>query len=290
MKISGFTFVRNAVKYDYPVVESITSILSIVDEFVVSVGNSEDNTLQLIQSIPSSKIRIVHSIWDDTLREGGKVLAVETDKAFTKISPDSDWAFYLQADEVVHEKYFDTIIQNAKMNLENLKVEGLLFKYLHFYGTYDYVGDSRRWYNREIRLIRNDTSIRSYKDAQGFRKDGRKLNVKLIDAYIYHYGWVKNPAQQKHKVEDFHIYWSNDQQVRFQREQHELFDYMKDADILKKFEETHPAVMQKRINKKNWDIDFNLSRKKLSLKDSLLHKIEKITGKRLFDYKNYHII
>lgn len=290
MKISGFTFVRNAIKYDYPVVESITSILPIVDEFVVSVGNSEDNTLQLIKSIASPKIKIIHSVWDDTLREGGKVLAVETDKAFAQIAGDSDWAFYLQADEVVHEKYHETILREAKEYLNAPKVEGLLFKYLHFYGTYDYVGDTRKWYNREIRIIRNDKNIHSYRDAQGFRKNGEKLKVKLIDAYIYHYGWVKSPQQQKHKVEDFHIYWSKDQEAQFKKEQHELFDYMKDADILRKFDETHPAVMQKRILEKSWNIQFDLSRKKLSFTDTILYKIEKWTGKRLFDYKNYKII
>lgn len=290
MKISGFTFVRNAVKYDYPVVESISSILPIVDEFIVSVGNSEDNTLQLIESINSPKIKIFNSVWDDTLREGGKVLAIETDKAFAHVSSGSDWAFYLQADEVVHEKYFDKIIGEAQLYLDNPKVEGLLFKYIHFYGTYDYVGDTRRWYNREIRIIRNDKNILSYRDAQGFRKDGRKLNVKLIDAFIYHYGWVKHPKQQQHKIEDFHIYWSKDQEALFKNEQNALFDYMKEADSLKKFEETHPAVMKKRISEKNWDIGFDPSKKKMSFKDAFLYKIEKMTGKRLFDYKNYHII
>ena len=48
MKVCGFSFIRNAVKYDYPIVESIRSILPICDKFVVAVGNSEDNTLQLI--------------------------------------------------------------------------------------------------------------------------------------------------------------------------------------------------------------------------------------------------
>src|SRR5690606_1981462 len=109
MQISGFTFVRNAIQYDYPVVESIRSILPIVDEFIVSVGNSEDQTLSLIQSMQSPKIKIIESIWDDSLREGGRVLAIETDKAFSHVSEKTDWAFYLQADEVVHEKYHQTI-------------------------------------------------------------------------------------------------------------------------------------------------------------------------------------
>lgn len=287
MKISGFTFVRNAVKYDYPVVESITSILPIVDEFVVNAGNSEDETLQLIESISSPKIRIVHSVWDESLREGGKVLAAETDKAFANISPDSDWGFYLQADEVVHEKYLETIVSSAKKHLNNPIVEGLLFKYLHFYGTYDYFGDSRRWYNREIRIIRNDRSIRSYRDAQGFRKNGNKLNVKLIEASIYHYGWVKHPQYQQQKRERFETYWGHEMKSE---EKKDFFDYLNNADSLQKFEGTHPEVMQKRVKEKNWDIPFDLSRKNMSWKDSLLYQIEKLTGKRLFDYKNYRIL
>ena len=109
MKVSGFTFVRNAVKFDYPVVESIKSILPVCNEFIVSVGNSEDGTLELIKSIESPKIKIYESFWDDSQRTGGRILAIETNKALKQVSPDSDWAFYIQADEVVHEKYFDNI-------------------------------------------------------------------------------------------------------------------------------------------------------------------------------------
>ena len=64
MKLSAFTFVRNAVKYDYPVLESIKSILPVVDEFIVAVGNSEDDTLALIKSIDSPKIKIIETVWD----------------------------------------------------------------------------------------------------------------------------------------------------------------------------------------------------------------------------------
>ena len=137
MKICGFTFVRNAVKLDYPVVESITSILPIVDLFIVSVGNCDDGTLQLMESIGSPKIKIVHSTWDESLKEDGQVLAVETDKALAHVPAEYDWAFYLQADEVVHEKYLDTIVQAATLYADDKKVQGLLFYYLHFYGTYD---------------------------------------------------------------------------------------------------------------------------------------------------------
>ena len=290
MQISGFTFVRNAIQYDYPVVESISSILPVVDEFIVSVGNSDDQTLSLIQSISSPKIKIVESTWDDSLRSGGRVLAVETDKAFSHVSEKSDWAFYLQADEVVHEKYHQTILKAANQYKDQLKVEGLLFNYLHFYGTYDYVGDTRRWYDKEIRIIRNDKSIRSYRDAQGFRKNDRKLQVKQIDASIYHYGWVKHPELQQHKRENFGKLWSDAEQTESDKQKQDLFNYVNDADSLVKFTGTHPQTMHQRIKDKNWQINFDLAKKKLSFKDWLLYKIEKLTGKRLFNYKNYRTI
>lgn len=291
MKICGFTFIRNAVKYDYPVVASITSILPIVDKFIVSIGNCNDGTLQLIESIASPKISIVRSVWDDSLKKGGKVLAVETDKALAHVPPGYEWAFYLQADEVVHEKYLDGIVEAAKQYAGDKNVEGLLFNYVHFYGSYDYRGDSRRWYNHEIRLIKNNGKVVSYKDAQGFRtRQGKKLKVKRIDAEIFHYGWVRHPAKQIEKIEDFSVFWSGDQIGAPAQKEETSFDFLKDADSVERFEGTHPAVMQQRIAAKNWDAHFDTRKKRFSLKDRILYRIEKKTGKRLFTHENYTII
>ena len=203
MKVSGFTFIRNAIKYDYPIVEAIRSILPLCDEVVVAVGNSDDGTLELVRSI-DPKVKIIETVWDDSLRTGGRVLAVETDKAFAAVSPDSDWAFYIQGDEVIHEKYLDIIRESMEKHLHNKEVDGLLFHYEHFYGSYDYVGTSSSWYRNEIRVIRNDKSIYAYRDAQGFRKgNNKKLRVKRVEAYVYHYGWVKPPEVMQRKQEDF---------------------------------------------------------------------------------------
>lgn len=291
MKICGFTFVRNAVKYEYPVVESISSILPIVDEFIVSVGNCDDGTLQLIESIRSPKIKIVHSVWDESLKKGGEVLAVETDKALAQVPAEYDWAFYLQADEVVHEEDLEKIVNAAKQYIDDKKVEGLLFNYLHFYGTYDYIGDSRRWYGHEIRMIRNNGNVSSYRDAQGFRtKQNKKLAVKRIDACIYHYGWVRHPHKQLEKLSNFYSLWSGEQYTPPPLSDIDQFDFLKDADSLALFKGRHPAVMNKRVAEKNWQADFNVRHKRFSSKDRLLYRIEKLTGKRLFDYRNYHII
>ena len=55
MKVSGFSFIKNALIYDFPIVEAIKSILPICDEFVVAVGESDDDTLELIAEYRSGK-------------------------------------------------------------------------------------------------------------------------------------------------------------------------------------------------------------------------------------------
>src|SRR2546429_4456864 len=134
MKISGFTFCRNAVRYDYPVVESIRSILPIVDEFIVNVGRCDDGTLDLVRSIGDSKIRIVESVWGETLRKDGLIYSQQTNIALSHCT--CDWAFYLQADEVVHEGDLPQILEAVTLNHRNPDVSGLLFSYLDFVGDY----------------------------------------------------------------------------------------------------------------------------------------------------------
>ncbi len=287
MKVSGFTFVRNAVKFDYPIVEAITSILPLCDEFIVCLGNSDDGTEDLIKSIASDKIKIVHSVWDDTLRKGGRVLAVETNKAFDAVSPDSDWAFYIQGDEVVHEKYLPTIKAAMEQYKDDAKVDCLVFKYLHFYGSYKYVGNSRSWYRCEIRAIKNNKSIRSYRDAQGFRRNEKHLKGKLIDAYVYHYGWVRNPYFQAAKRSNFEKLYKPDEKLTVKA--NELHDY-NNISSLALFTGTHPKVMQQRVCAMDWDFEFDVKKKSYTLKEIVLSWIERKTGKRLFEFRNYDLV
>jgi Glycosyl transferase family 2 len=294
MKVSGFTFVKNAIKYGYPVVESITSILPMVDEMVICLGDSEDDTNNLIASIGSDKIKIIHSVWDDSLREGGKVLAVETDKAIAATAKDSDWLFYIQADEVVHEQYYSNIVAAMQEYKDDKAVEGLLFNYHHFYGSYKYIGDGRSWYSKEIRIIRNNKRIKSYRDAQGFRwDDNRKLNVKLINAYIYHYGWVRNPLTMHQKTEGFGKLWAGDEGRKINGATAKLavqFDYS-NIDSVTLFKGTHPAVMRELVTKQDWNFDMDIDKKNFkNTKHRLLYFLWQKFELRPFEYSNYNKI
>ena len=174
-----------------------------------------------------------------------------------------------------------------KKHLLNKKVDCLLFKYLHFYGSYDYVGTSQNWYPNEVRIIRNDQSFYSYKDAQGFRKgENEKLKVKSIDAYVYHYGWVKDPRIMQNKQRDFNKLWHDDGWVEKHIGEADLFDYMEGVRTLHKFKGTHPKVMLERIDRINWKFDYNLSFNKRTFKYVFKAFFKNYLGLD-FNYTNY---
>jgi hypothetical protein len=215
-------------------------------------------------------------------------MALETDKAMRHISADTDWAFYIQCDEVVHEKYHQTILDACSDQLNDKSIMGLVFSYVHFYGTYDYYGDSRRWYNKEIRIIRNDPRIYSFRDAQGFRMEGKRLPCKLINASIYHYGWVKSPALMDHKLRNLSTNWMGKAMKERIENTEGIFNY-DEFDSLERFKGSHPQVMLKRISEKNWNLDIDVSKKRFTIKKWILYIIEKLTGKRLFTFRNYEL-
>jgi hypothetical protein len=289
-KVAGFTFIRNALLYDYPIVEAITSILPVCDYFVVAVGKSDDGTLDLVRSIGDPKIHILETEWDDSLRAGGRVLAEETNKAFDAIPPGYDWCFYIQGDECVHEDDLPAIRAGMERWLDDPETEGLLFQYRHFYGSYDYIGASRRWYRREVRIIRNDKRIRSYRDAQGFRTGaGAKLRVRRIDAHIHHYGWVKHPAAQQRKQLNFNRLWHSDDKVRDMVGAAEVYSY-DGSEPIERYTGTHPAVMLPRIGAVNWRFEGDPEQIRWACKDRLSRFVEQKTGWRPGEYKNYKLL
>jgi len=287
MKVVGFSFVRNAIKYDYPFLESVSSILPICDEFVIAVGKSEDDTLERLDSLGSPKIKIIETVWDDSRRTGGEVLAQQTNIALSHVK--GDWAFYLQADEVVHEDDLPTILEAMNTHHTDNRVEGLLFSFNHFYGSYQYVGASRRWYRKEIRVVKTGTGVRSWGDAQGFRIGERKLHVKPVDATIYHYGWVKSPEKQQAKQRSFNKLWHPDEWVERYVGRSATYDYANSGRLLL-FTGTHPAVMRERVASQNWKFDYDRARKREPFKERALDLIENLTGTRIGEYKNYEVI
>jgi len=294
--------VRNADRYYFPIKASIESILPIVDEFIVALGDNskDDRTREIIESIGSDKVKIIDRVWAESEFIDGNIFANETSFALSQCT--GDWCFYLQADEVVHEKDLEGIVKSCRKYLENKNVDGFLFNYHHFFGDYDHYLPVHGWYKNEIRIVRNNAGIFSYKDAQSFRKgNNEKLNVIEIGAYIYHYGWVRPPElmQSKKKEQDsmHHGIEKIEHQYKFKPEE---FDYGFLGGI-PVFKEKHPGVMNDFIANLNWKHKLNYTEKRVLNRPKLSHEKVKYqwltmienslnNGKDIFGYSNWNKI
>jgi len=238
MKISAFTFIKNGQLLGYPFVESIRSILPIVDEFIVNVGASEDDTLQAIQNINDPKIRIIESLWNENMQDRGYVYGQQ--KMIAQFNCTGDWAFYLEGDEIVHEDDLQQIQDCCNEHLANENVEAITFDYYHFYGNTSSYLDSPGWYRREARIIRNN--IRTYAPDGLFwlvltkNKVGRYPKSVHSNAKMYHYGWVRSEKQMNLKSRKILRYWNKP---------HKEIDYTQiDQDIIKEFQGSHPTIIK----------------------------------------------
>ncbi len=317
MKISGFSMGKNAHKLYYPMRYAIESILPIVDEFVVALGDSDadDTTREEIEKIRSDKVRIIDTVWDIEKYPRGMEHAHQTDIAREQCS--GDWLFYLQSDELVHERYLPVIENRCRELLDDREVEGLLFNYHHFWGDYHHIQDTHCWYRKEIRIIRNDPDIHSWESAQSFRRipgfDGLhyrqhehtyKLKVAPVDAWIYHYGWVRPPVVMQNKIKAFTANHegraSVDRKIR-EKKYPTYFDYG-NLSRLTTFEGTHPKVLQPWIDRFDWEDQLRfegaatsqipIKMKHDRLKYRVVSWIEKkmLGGRRLGEFRNYILL
>ena len=250
MKVSGFTFIRNAIQYDFPIVEVITSVLQIVDEFIVNVGRSEDDTLELIRSIGSQKIRIIETEWDENLRTDGKIFGMQQDIALSHCT--GDWALLVQGDEVLHEEDYPEIQNAMEQYLKQPDVLGLVFRMVHFKG--DYWSIDPWMYRKATRIVRNHCGVHSTIDCCDFLPENESQMIKsgqygrLIKARMFHYEWVKDPKALQQKLQ-YQI--SRHEGERMSMQEITLRAAIRSEcptyDILKDYRDTHPQVMKNRI-------------------------------------------
>ena len=254
MKVTGFTICRNAIRFGYPLKESLQSLLPLVDELVVGVGDSDDGTWELIHSIGDSKIAAFRTVWDMSRREAGILLSEQTNIALARCT--GDWAVYLQADEVLHEGDLGRIRGQLEHHL-NLATEGLSFKYVHFYGSYGTVQDNWcQWYRREVRAVKIGRGVVSVGDAAGFKVDdgGRMRRLIRADARgsVYHYGWVRPPEVMVAKRQHIgHLYDSAEPEPA-QTKPSTAYERL---GHLKRFTGIHPSVMARLVAGQDWQFE-----------------------------------
>jgi hypothetical protein len=285
MKVSAFTFIKNGQILGYPFIQSILSVLPIVDEFVVNVGNSEDDTLELIKSIQDSKIRIIESNWSDQMTDRGYVYGQQ--KMIAQFNCSGDWLFYIEGDEVYHEDDLEIISQSMKSHIDNPKVEALVLDFFHFYGNENSYLDSPGWYRSEARIIKS--SIRSYAPDGLFwlvldeNKKGRYPRAKKVNAHCFHYGWVRTERQMNLKSQKVQQYWGKE---------HVNIDYSQiDQSIIKIFKGSHPKIMDNFFIKSIglFQANKNYVMTSKQKKHRIMIKLEKLFGLNL-SKKHYTLI
>jgi hypothetical protein len=241
VKVSLFTFLRNGVKLGYPFLESIRSALPLADEYIVALGPSDSDeqhsTLAALESLNEPKVRVLRVQWNEQMKTAGFVYGQQKMLAQSQCS--GDWAFYLEADEVLHENDLGAIWTSMQRHLDNPAIEALVFDYMHFFGSPQYTAISPGWYRRAPRIIRN--TIRTIACDGLFwnvvvnNQKMRWPNAALAHATIYHYGHVRSLDAMNRKQIAVERYWNK---VPSQMDRYKL-----DPKALKFFTGSHPLVM-----------------------------------------------
>lgn len=258
MKLSGFTFVRNAVRGEYPVLESISSILPIVDEFIVNVGPDEDGTLDLIRTLKDPKIKIIQSQWNPNMRTGACVYAQQTNIALFNCV--AKWAFYLQVDEVIHEEDLSIIMDYVDRYADDDRVDGLALRQLNFWGDYKTIISAYpHWERRRCWIVKPHHFVLSCGDAARFtvhpkyKEKGHRLHAIETEARLFHYFGVKSKRGLEQKLQNVQRYWTEKSSQKQELDYYRLLP----RQFVTEYRETHPKTMAELI--RNHQISLDLS-------------------------------
>ena len=287
MRIVGCTLVANARRLDFPIVPAIRSILPLCDEVIVNLGPSTDDTRELILGIADPRLRIIEGVWLPA--PGGATLAVETQRVLDAAV--GDWAVYIQADEVLHEASLEPLVRTIHAAHHDRAVDGVLVNYRHFYGSFELLGGNRTWYRREVRAVRLGVGVRSHQDAQGFRlgPEARRLRARASEALMFHYGWARPLAALREKyLVDRELYGADGRPPR-----RPLPSRLPWQVGLRRFHGTHPRVAQEWIAERRGLLPDGFEpaawgSRQLQLGVALA--VERISGWRPFEYRNYEIV
>lgn len=288
VKISGFTIVRNAELLDFPFRESVLSALPLCDEFIINCGDSQDGTLSICEGLQKEfpkKIKIIKTVWERENQSGGFQLKAQSDTAMK--SCQGEWLIYIQADEVFHEDDYPKIRKAIDQANALPQVDGIVFEYLHFYGNYSFLSRGRNWYRREVRALKNGRGIESFRDAQGFRIQQKRLTAIACGARVFHYGYVRNQEGLQKKIHQMSQWWGETPTTN-----DEAFQIYRPVGLTP-FRDTHPRVMLEKISNSRSLQDPSQCRRrwnKREFKNALTLIWETIFPFRLGEYRNYDLI
>jgi hypothetical protein len=268
--VSGLAIIRNGVQLDYAFLESIRSALPICDEFIVVVGDSEDDTRERISALDDPRIRLVDSTWSDLVQPRRCLLAQQTNIGLHLCR--GRWCLYMQSAEVLHEDSLPRLRALMEANAEDPKVEALLLERLTFYGDGQHV---LRVYPEAFkyvpRVIKPHIGVHSIRDAMSFAVfDGWSMRgryPRALDSgeFLYRYALVHTPEGLAARGTAVH---------------HEEGGGAQDPDAfytrvprawVADYEGSHPAVMEERLSGvgQQYDSSDPRCRHEMSLKERL---------------------
>lgn len=258
--LAGFSYIYNGIDFDIPFIESIKSVIHIVDEFVLTECYSKDGTwekcLKLQEEYPN-KIKLLRRPWVEHFSE----ISLLANWTATHIDEDIQYCMQLQSDEVIHEKDLDILRRLPElMNLNNKTAAR--WRYNHFLGnpstTFPFC------YSELVRVIKRGLGWQIIGDGVQYAKDGSLLppeEVLETNIQVFHYGKMKDPKKGFKKEVDFQNLFKDvgfpDPKMKEMKEKlgEEYCDYVYlfESNIvdnkIQKFEDSHPLVMHEYLKK-----------------------------------------
>ena len=188
--ITGLTIIKNVSLHNYPIKYSYDTVKSILDELIIVVGNSSDNTMEIATDIAEKhgNARIVKVTWPEGKP---KVLGKVTNLGLKKCK--GDWVYYFQADEFADRRNLDLIGDALKR-----KPNSYIFPFVHFYGDIKHLQKNPS-YKYAIRLFRNKKfGVSSDIDAWSF------TGFKIFDSFqinrIFPTSFLNFPIYHSHNI------------------------------------------------------------------------------------------
>lgn len=273
----------------FPFLESVRSLAPLCDEVIVAVGEGEDETEARLEELAKEiPLKIIRTEWDMQAVKGGTELARQTNIALDACK--HEIVFYIQGDEVLHEEDYGHLAVDIDRLVAHPEAASLVLHWVHFFGDQHTVVHSRRWYRKEIRVFKKSSGLRSYKDAQGFRKltDGKWTTLPALEsrARMFHYGWVRPAELMATKTNEFQHWWHGKEG---KLDKNTIF---RPQYGVREFFGTHPKVMREylaalpKVDQKFHNFS-KPPKNKESLRLYVTDIIEKATGYRPGEFKNY---
>ncbi len=202
IKLYGFSFMKDGVRFDYPFKEMLSCMSSLVEKTYVALGENDDGTSEAVEKFDS--VEIIPTVWDmKKVGDGGLIFSEQTNIALHKLRDNhknelGSWAIYLQSDEIIHEADFEQLRKDIE-EAEKQGCDAVRFRYFHFWMSHYQIAVNKRWYPHEIRAIKVNSNVENFGDAQGFSKFTK---VYESDVSIFHYGHVRDLGKREAKQKD----------------------------------------------------------------------------------------